>query len=156
MYKETSASAGARFRTLTIIWAAFLSSVVAYLMIGIFVAPQPTAGEEDARRAMLLAFTLLSLAAAVASFALKKSFLTRAATQSRPDLAQTGYVVAFALSETACLFGLVALFVTASPISYLMFAVGGLAILLHRPRREHFPSPGAEGGLDSSMKSWQG
>ncbi|HEV2764372.1 MAG TPA: hypothetical protein VGV38_15435, partial [Pyrinomonadaceae bacterium] len=64
--------------------------------------------------------------------------LLKATREQRPDLTLTAYVVAFALAESAALFGLIALFVTGSTYSYLLLALGFFGVLLHRPGRDHF------------------
>jgi len=74
----------------------------------------------------------------VASLFVKSALLLKADREQRPELTLTAYVVAFALSESAAIFGVIALFITGSTYSYLLVALGFVGVLLHKPGRDHF------------------
>ena len=86
--------------------------------------------------ALVAVFLAMGLAAVAASFVLKRSFFNKAAEGQRPEVVQTGLVIALVLCEVAALFGMTALFVTGSRYSYALFALGAAGILAHFPRRE--------------------
>lgn len=128
----------ARHRGLLLIWGAQLASVVVLLAITLIVEVRP--GEGDGSL-LLLVLGLTALTAFGMSFAVKSKLLAQSAVQSRPDLATTAYVLAFALCESCALFGLVAYFVTGARESLYFFTPAALGLLLHFPRRAHFSDP---------------
>ena len=126
-----------RHRTVTIIWASMLSAAFLYAVIGYTVRGAGVYEVTADKQVLLLVLAALALTTTAASFFLKRALLLKAAQEQRPDRAQTAYIVAFAVAESAVLIGLVALFVTGSTYSYLLFALGLVGILLHKPGRDH-------------------
>lgn len=151
----TGAGADARLRVLRVLWAAFFSSVGVYALVGGVAAPGPEAGSAAGGLPPLL-YALLALGAVLVavSFAVRRSFYRRAASARRPELVQTGLILALAFCEAAALLGLAALFVVRSPAAYLLFALGAFGHLLHFPRREQLAAASADdlGGLTSSLR----
>ncbi len=137
--QSAQTSIDARHRVLLILWAVFLISLVFYILVAYFVGPTAGDGGDggDNDFVLLLVFMLLGVFMAALSFIMKNSFLAQAASQRRPDLAQIAYIIAFALSEAAGIFGLVTLLVTGNPYGYLLFVIGAVSLLLHMPRRNH-------------------
>ena len=132
-------SVDARHRVLLILWAVFLISIVLYIAVAYFVGPtaRDVDGSGGNNFVLLLVFMLLGVFMVALSFIMKNSFLAQAASQRRPDLAQIAYIIAFALSEAAGIFGLVTLLVTGNSYGYLLFVIGAVSLLLHMPRRNH-------------------
>ena len=125
-------------RTVTIIWAAILGAVFLFALVGYMGRGAGTYEVADDKRTLLLLLAALALTLTAASFFVKSAFLLKAAREQRPDLTLTAYVVAFSLSESAALFGLISLFITGSTYSYLLIALGFVGVLLHKPGRDHF------------------
>jgi len=124
-----------RYRVLLIIWAAMLMNISLLALVGYFARPEAPA--DDAGGIVLMVLLLLGLTTVALSFILKKVLLARGESGQKLDSVQVAYVVAFALCESAALFGLVALFVTGNLYSYIGFIVGAVGIMLHIPRRNH-------------------
>jgi len=133
----------ARHRGLQLIWGAQLSSLALLFLITQVV--EVTAAREGDGRTLLFALGLTAVVAFGLSFPVKAKLLAQSAVQRRPDLATTAYVLAFALCESAALFGLVAHFVTGARESLYFFAPAALGLLLHFPRRHHFDDPPTAG-----------
>jgi len=138
----TAASPEQRLRVLRIMWTVFLVNVGLLAAVASVAAPPAEAegalaggGAAQLPPALLL-FSALGLASVALSFVLKGWTLRKAADERRPDLVQSGVIVALACCEAAALFGFVALFVTGSRYAYLLFALGAAGQLLHFPRRE--------------------
>lgn len=113
-------------------------SVLVYFVLGYFFLrePEPKNIEATEVNIFLGPLLLVSLIALFFSFLLRKRFFIRAANEQRPDMIQTGIIIGFALCEVAAIFGLLAIFLTGSALSYLILAIGAAGILLHFPRRE--------------------
>jgi F0F1-type ATP synthase membrane subunit c/vacuolar-type H+-ATPase subunit K len=92
-------------------------------------------------RVLLLVLAVASLLAFALSFVLKAKLISQSSAQRRPDLATTAYIIAFALCESAAIFGLIVHFVTGVRESLYFFAPAALGLALHFPRRMHFEEP---------------
>jgi hypothetical protein len=122
------------YRVLVIIWFAILSSAV-LLMLLTFVIPRPEFLETSPMLAWILTGTGTLMA--LASFVPKKMFMEQAVQKQQQQLVHTGYIIAFAMSEAAGLFGLLAYFLTPGPYHYLLFVISVVFMFLHYPRRDH-------------------
>lgn len=127
-----------RQRTMTVIWAAFLLSVLLYAPLTLVIRP-PSALSREAGDNLTLLGVLVVMGASmvVLSFVMRRSMLAQAVAKRRPDLVQAAMIVALAFCETSVLFGLVALLATSNAYAFLPFLFGVAGMLLHRPRREH-------------------
>jgi hypothetical protein len=143
----TQVNVAARHQTILIIWASMLTSIVLYAAIAYFVRGAGTTEIEGNSKTLLMVFLVLSLSAFGLSFVVKRSLLARAISQQRVELVQSAYVVAFAISEAAAIFGLLAVFTTSSIYSYLLFIISALGTLLHMPRRDDILA--ASGGVQA-------
>ena len=114
-----------------------LVSVFFYEGVDYFLRSAGTYEIADDRGTLLLVLAFAALSAVAASFFVKNGLLLKATREQRRETAQVAYVVAFALSESAALLGFVALLITNSTYSYLLFALGVVGILLHKPRLDH-------------------
>ncbi|MBC7911130.1 MAG: hypothetical protein H7Y30_11550 [Pyrinomonadaceae bacterium] len=124
----------ARYRILLILWFAILNSVALFFGMTLFI-PRPEAAEANSILALTL--TGVGILTAIVSFVVKKKLLEQAAEKQQPTQVQSAYIIAFALSEVASLFGLLMYMITAERYYYLMFIVSAVCMLAHFPRREH-------------------
>jgi F0F1-type ATP synthase membrane subunit c/vacuolar-type H+-ATPase subunit K len=132
---EIDAGIDARLRTLRILWAAFVASVVLYALVAYFAAPAPASpgGEQSP---LIYVFFALGLFFVAVSFGLRQNFYGKAERDGQPGLVQTGLILALAFCEVAALLGLVALFVLKNPLAYSLFALAVLGDVLHFPGRD--------------------
>ena len=122
-----------RLRTQRILWAALFASTLAYAALAYLLA-HPEA--EDNLGPAVYLFLGPGLAFVAASFWLKRDFYGKAAREQRPELTQTGLILALVLCEAAALLGLLSLLVLGHPYGYLLFAAAAVGFLLHFPRRD--------------------
>lgn len=143
----THAQFEARLRTMRILWAVFLVTIALYALLAFFALPSAGGGGPGpaGNSGLTLAMSVAALSAVFASFAVKGRFYRLAAERRDPAQAQTGFILAAVLCETAALFGLVALFVTRDQYAPLLFALGALGIALHFPRRDELAAAYGEG-----------
>ncbi len=134
-----NSSPESRRRVVLIIWGAILSGVAIFFALTRIVGREFDADADNS--VLLLALATVSLSAFGLSFVLKAKMISQAAAQRRPALVATAYIIAFALCESAALFGLVAHFATGARESLYFFAPAALGLALHFPRRMHFEEP---------------
>ena len=133
------ASPESRRRVVLIIWGAILMGVVMFFALTRIVGREFDPGADNS--VLLLALGAASLSAFGLSFVLKAKMISQSAAQRRPELATSAYIIAFALCESAAIFGLVAHFATGARESLYFFAPAALGLVLHFPRRMHFEEP---------------
>lgn len=139
-----------RLRVMRILWGVWLVTVGSFVLVGYVVRPPGGAPEglETRNPPLLYGLAAAAFSAVVASFVVKRIFYRKAAETGRPAQAQSGFILALALSEAAVLFGVVGLFVTWDNSAYLLYALGALGIALHFPARGQLEAAyrGAGGG----------
>ena len=123
-----------RYRTMLILWAAFIMAVGFYFLISLFISPVGESGEEGP--VLVWALLAVALMMLVVSFALKKRLHAQSIERQNLALAQTGLIVALALCEAAALFGLLAHLLTGTRYSYVFFIMAVCGMVAHRPRRD--------------------
>ncbi len=128
---QDQAKLDAQHRTMIILWIAFLSSIVMYIVIGLMV-PRQTATENGL---LALVFSAISVFLVVLSFAIKKKFVTRAIDEQQLRLVNTGFVLAAALCEGGALIGLLDRFIANDPYYLILIAFAFVGLLAHFPRR---------------------
>jgi predicted MFS family arabinose efflux permease len=123
----------ARHRMILIIWFSLMMSISIFLVLTTMI-PGNTAEPNTT-----LSFALIGAAfmVVVGSVPIKQRFVKRAIEKRDVALLQSGYVFSFALCEAAALLGLVNHFVTGSSYYYFSFALAGLGMLLHFPKKDH-------------------
>lgn len=134
---ENNPVTDARLRTLRILWAAFVASVGLYALVVYFAAPTrsaPGSGAEESP--MIYVFFALGFFFVALSYGVRQNFYGKAEREGRPELVQTGLIMALALCEVAALLGLVALFVLGNPLAYFLFVLAVIGDVLHFPRRD--------------------
>jgi F0F1-type ATP synthase membrane subunit c/vacuolar-type H+-ATPase subunit K len=118
-----------------ILWAAITGSCAVLFLLTKLVTPQNAPNESS--NLIVIVLLLMSFAIFALSFAFKKKFLEEAIHKQSLAGVQTALIVAWAMCEAICLFGLVAFFAFASPYHYAFFIVGAVGLLLHFPKRSH-------------------
>ena len=121
-----------RLRTLFILWFAMLMSPVMFL---VFIYVSPVASSPNQKITLLL--NTLGLIPVAGSFLVKQILLGKAAAAQQVQQVHSAYIVSFALCEVAWLLGLLDYRLTGSKYYYIGFAIGGLGMLLHFPRKQH-------------------
>jgi Na+/proline symporter len=124
-----------RYRILMILWVAITGSCAALFALTKLVTPQNAPNETS--NVIVLILLLMSFSIFAISFFLKNKFLEQAIQKQSIAAVQTALIVAWAMCEAICLFGLAAFFAFASPYYYAFFIVGAIGLLLHIPRRSH-------------------
>lgn len=139
------------FRILNIIWYAMLTSLVIYLFVGLYVAPNlKTSMSADAfsilRRVLyILAFIMLIIASRIKKMILSAKGSAKQANPNgdypiqNPVLQKyaTAMIAACAMSESIGIYGLV-LFLLGKDVTdlYLLIFVSAAAIFMHRPKKD--------------------
>lgn len=122
----------ASFRLLRILWFAILISIALLLFLCLFVVS--TTFEKKSVAA--LALTGFSLVPTAASFLFKRSILTNATEKRALAIAQSAYIMAFAMCEASALIGVLNCFTNGSSYYYFSFAIAGVGMLLNFPKRD--------------------
>lgn len=125
-----------QYRTMLILWFAFLSTIVIYLCLSL-VIPRQEGPENRLLTFLLSAFSALLV---VVSFAIKRKFLARAEETQEVRLVNTGFVLATAFCEAAALLGLLDLLVAQDRYYVVLIALAFVGLLLHFPRRSYWES----------------
>jgi hypothetical protein len=122
-----------RYRTLLILWFAILASV-GFLFAFTLLLPRQAAADNKMLSMILGAFGGFL---AVFSLVPKQKMLEQAAETQQPRLVNTAYILAFVLSETAGIFGLLLYLLTPGRSYLLLFFISAIFMFVHFPRREH-------------------
>jgi F0F1-type ATP synthase membrane subunit c/vacuolar-type H+-ATPase subunit K len=151
---KLQAEVEARYRVLLILWFAFLMSVGLYFVVSLFI--QRPNGDDSQSRVLTFMFTAAGTFTTILSIVVKQKFLTQSAERQRPELVQTGYIIALALCETAALLGLMNRFITGNRYYFVLMIIAAIGMLLHWPRRDHliaaYYEPRSQGFPKSSLQ----
>ncbi len=128
---QKSVTIDERYRTLLILWAGLSTSLVIYLAFIQFV---PVAAAPNHKLTLLL--NTAGLSPIAASFLIKHLLIGKAIDSQRVEQVHTAYIVSWALCEVAGLLGLLDNRATGSRYYWVGFAVAGLGMLLHFPRKQ--------------------
>ncbi|HEV2904381.1 MAG TPA: hypothetical protein VGW32_04995 [Pyrinomonadaceae bacterium] len=134
--QEIEARMESRYRVFLILWVAMLISIL--LLLGLALATTSASAAPNPT----LSFGVLGTAftMVVLSFLIKQRTVQRAIEKHDVASLQSGYIVSYALCESAALFGLFDHFVTGSKYSYFSFALAVAGMLLHFPKKDHVRS----------------
>jgi hypothetical protein len=133
--QEIEARVEARFRVFLILWAAILVSVGALATVGVMLAskgsPNPT-----------LSYALVGIGAMMIgiSSVLKKNPVRQAIDNNDIAALQTAHIITLALCESPALFGLINYLSTASPVSWLLFGMSAVGVLMNFPSKDQIRS----------------
>ena len=131
------------YRTNIILWAAFLISQFAFLVVIFFAKKElftldpskPVLGKEPI---VVLVIGLIALFNFGLSFYMKSMLTRQAIDEQKPLSLQTAHIVAYALCESISVFGLVTAFAFDYAYFFAFFILAVLGILLHMPKRDNF------------------
>jgi|SRR5262245_16163622 len=109
-----------------------LLSVLLYYILTLFIGPKSTTPNN------MLSLTLAGVGVftTLLSLVVKSKFLARSVEQQRVELLQQGLIIAWALSETAALLGLLDFFVTGNRLYWILFVIAAIGQLANFPRRQ--------------------
>ncbi len=122
-------------RILMIIWAAMFVSITMFFLLATFIAPEQPQTPGDGNRTMTIIFATLGTLVAIASILFRHRLVAQAVERQQPQQLFTAYIVAFALSEAAAIFGMLNRFTTSDRYYYLLFIVAAISLLLNLPRQ---------------------
>lgn len=132
-----------RLRAILTVWFALFLSVGLYYMVTLFTGNRHEFHTPSRR--LFLAFAAAGSLLAIISIPVKQMYLRRSVREQQIELVQTGYIVAWALSEVAALLGLLNFFLTDNRRYYVLFIIAACGLLLNFPRRQHL--------LDATLKN---
>lgn len=130
--EPNQANVDARYRTVVILWAAILMSVLSFLLFINLTPVQPVSNPR-----LSLALNTAGILPVALSFLLKSKIVQQAIDQRRMDLVQVAYTVAMALCEMSALLGLMDHYITGSSYYPLGFGITLLGMLLHFPQKKY-------------------
>ncbi|HWP56096.1 MAG TPA: hypothetical protein VN476_18330 [Pyrinomonadaceae bacterium] len=122
-----------RHRTLLILWFAICMSLTIMYFAFIYLATVTPAPNPK----LTLLLNTVGLIPVAASFLIKQILLEKAVTAQQMQQVHSAYVISFALCEVSGLLALLDYRLTGSKYYYLGFAIGGIGLLLHFPRKQH-------------------
>jgi hypothetical protein len=134
-------SAEAQLRTMRVIWTAMLVSTVVYALVGyglltVIGYRPPIPGPGTVPTVLNVLGAVAAILAVPVSRRVRRAFDARAASERRPELVQTGLVIALAVAEVSATLGLVVLVATGDQRAFTFIVVGALAIALLFPGPE--------------------
>lgn len=137
----------AQYQTLVVLWAALLMSQLMFVVLIFFTKrelfefrfDQPPEAQSGA---MILGFAVVALTCVGFSFAFKRRFLERAVEEQKPELVQTGLIIAIALCEAASLIGLSLAFAFDYQYFFAWFILGIAGTALHFPKQNDLLAAG--------------
>ncbi|MFS8084199.1 MAG: hypothetical protein ACMG6H_01080 [Acidobacteriota bacterium] len=130
--QQAEAKAAARYRVFLILWIAILTSVGVLFALAVFM---PSSGA--ANPTLSIALLGIGFLTVTISLVLKQQMLKKAIETRQIAALMNGYIVGFALSESAALFGLLDHFLTGSGYYRFAFIIAALGMLVHFPKKEH-------------------
>ena len=131
--QQIEAKAEAQHRTIMILWFGILMSMFLFLALTIFVPNQ----NPEPNTTLGFVFIALAFMVVMASILIKRRVMQRAIEKRDSAMLQTGYILGFALCESAALWGVIDHFVAGSRYYYFCFVLGLLGMLKHFPKKDH-------------------
>lgn len=122
----------AQYRTLLILWAAFLMMFVIYYFLPVFIGVP-----HEPINQLLIVFNVMSPLLVVASFFAKRVFLARSVATHDVRLVTTGFILAAALCEAGAIFGLLDALVAHDRYYFILIGFAMVGLVLHFPKRSH-------------------
>jgi uncharacterized integral membrane protein len=132
---------------LIIIWAALLVSQVLFLVMLFFTKSELFNFEFSQHPLapswpMIVAFALAAVVCFLLSFSFKKRFIDQAYQEKKPEIVQSGFIIAIALCEACSLFGLCLAFAFDYQYFFIWFALGIVGIVAHFPKQKDLLAAG--------------
>ncbi|HXM34753.1 MAG TPA: hypothetical protein VN920_06180 [Pyrinomonadaceae bacterium] len=138
---DLQAKTDARLRVIRTLWSALFLSIGIYYVLTLFTGHPNVVPNRTVSIALAAAGSFF----AIISIPIKQKYLTQSVTEQRVELVQTGYIIAWALTEVAALLGLLDHFIAGNRYYYVLFVIAAGGMLLNSPRRQHV--------LDACFKS---
>jgi F0F1-type ATP synthase membrane subunit c/vacuolar-type H+-ATPase subunit K len=131
--QQIEAKVEVRHRIILIIWFALLTSMTIFAVLPVMIPSKSTEPNPT------LSFALIgaALMMVIGSVVIKQRVVQRAIEKRDAAMLQTGYIVSFALCESAAIWGLIDHIVTGSKYYFLSFLLGLLGMLFHFPKKDH-------------------
>ena len=122
----------ARYRTMVILWIGQVMSVVMFFLVTQFVEAPVNLPENN-----ILSFVFAGVGTfcAIISFVVRARLLRQSVEKQDMALVQTPFITGRALCEVPAILGVVERFILPGQEYLLLLLIGGLAMLLHYPRR---------------------
>ena len=120
-----------RYRTLLILWVGLCMSLIIYLA---FIHFMPTVSAPNKKLTLLL--NTAGLVPVATSFLIKQVLIGKAIESQRVEQVHAAYIVSWALCEVAGLLGFFDNRATGSKYYYVGFAIAGMGMLAHFPRKQ--------------------
>ena len=122
----------ARYRTMVMLWIAQIMSVLLFFLVTQFVE---VPGDRPENNVLSFVFAAVGMFCAIISFVIRAKLLRESVEKQDLARVQTAYIVGRALCEVPAILGVVERFVLPGREYLLLLLIGGLAMLLHYPRR---------------------
>lgn len=130
--QEAEAKVAARYQVMLILWIAMLTSLSVLLVVAIVT---PSSGTPN--QTLSFFFLGVGLVAVIVSLVLRLRLLKQAIEKQQLQSLMSAYIIGFALSEAAGIFGLMDHFTTGSGYYRFAFIVAATGMLLHFPKKDH-------------------
>ena len=122
----------ARYRTMLILWIGQIMSVLLFFLVTQFVEVPADRPENNI---LSFVFAAVGMFCAIISFVIRAKLLRESVEKQDLAKVQSAYIVGRALCEVPAILGVVERFVLPGREYLLLLLIGGLAMLLHYPRR---------------------
>ena len=130
--QEAEAQVATRYRVILILWIAILTSAGILFALALVIPSSGTANQTMSFALLATGFVTVTI-----SLLLKQQMLKKAIEKQQIQVLLNAYVIGFALSESAAIFGLMDHFVTGSGYYRFAFVMAAIGMSLHFPRKEH-------------------
>ena len=133
---DQNTSLDARYRTMLILWFALFMNIGVFFVFAVFMTRDAGAARGNATDYLSVVLLALGTFSVVASFVVKKIFLTRSVDRQDLGLVQQGLIFACAMCEVSALLGLIGLLLTGNREYYILFLIAAGGEAAHFPRRD--------------------
>ena len=140
--QDDPAKLNSQYRTLLILWMAFLWMFAIYYFLPVFIG-----GHQEPNNQLLIVFNVISPLLVVVSFFVKRKFLARSVAARDARLVNTGFIVAAALCEAGALVGLLDSLVAHDRYYFILIGFAMVGLVLHFPKRSHLEAASFKGAL---------
>ena len=122
----------ARYRTMVILWIGQIMSVLMLFLVTQFV---DVPADRPENNVLSFVFAAVGMFCAIISFVVRAKLLRESVEKQDLPRVQTAYLVGRALCDVPAILGVVERFILPGREYLLLLLIGGLAMLLHYPRR---------------------
>jgi hypothetical protein len=129
--QEIEPKVAARFRLFFIMWGAILVSVGLFTTFGVVSGSKGTPNPTLSYALAGIGVTMVAV-----SFLVKQNLVQKAIDKHDIEALQSAHIVTLALCESATLLGIVNHFTTGSRLSWFLFAISVVGILMNFPSKD--------------------